>query len=395
VRGRLLALGCVVLCIGLCLACGGTASIAINPDVISGGASSFKLNAEGNILYSWGENGYGSLGLGDIDDRTTPVVLSALSGRSVKFLVAGEDCGFAVLADNSVYAWGTNAGQLGFGDSTYRNTPERVSSFSDLTLLSLSSGVAHTLALGMDRHVYTCGQGGVGQLGLGDEVSELLSPQEVPGLPTSVGSVSAGWYDCYAICTDGSLWAWGANGFGELGIGDSAIKYSPVLVPTFAPSGVGVTAVAGGEFFAVFLCSNGWVYSCGVNGAGALGLGLTPGNTQRLTPEHVTGLLSDQFVKAVAVGEYHTLALTTGGQVYSWGGNFMGQLGLGDTTERNVPVLVEALADKFVLAIAAGVSHSLALCSDGSVYAWGGNSSGQLGLGDTEDRDTPQIVTFP
>ncbi|MDZ7815310.1 MAG: hypothetical protein U5N86_04665 [Planctomycetota bacterium] len=95
---------------------------------------------------------------------------------------------------------------------------------------------------------------------------------------------------------------------------------------------------------------------------------------------------------ALACGISHSLALYSDGSVYAWGRNDDGQLGLGDEVDRDTPTLVGALSDKDVISLTAGTDHSFALCSDGSVYAWGYNGQGQLGLGDNVDRDIPTLV---
>ncbi|MDZ7815312.1 MAG: hypothetical protein U5N86_04675 [Planctomycetota bacterium] len=95
----------------------------------------------------------------------------------------------------------------------------------------------------------------------------------------------------------------------------------------------------------------------------------------------------------LAAGSAHSLALFSDGSVYAWGDNAEGQLGLGYEVDRDTPTLVGAFSDKDVISLAAGAAHSLALCSDGSVYAWGYNDDGQLGLGDDVDRDIPTLVS--
>jgi alpha-tubulin suppressor-like RCC1 family protein len=107
---------------------------------------------------------------------------------------------------------------------------------------------------------------------------------------------------------------------------------------------------------------------------------------RRRTPTKVPGLIR---VKAIAAGEGYSLALTESGEVYTWGWNEHGRLGLGDTDDRLLPTMVPGLRN--VKAIA-GWAHSLALTEAGEIYAWGSNEWGQLGLGDTENRLTPTKV---
>jgi alpha-tubulin suppressor-like RCC1 family protein len=145
----------------------------------------------------------------------------------------------------------------------------------------------------------------------------------------------------------------------------------------------GIKSIAAGNSYTLALTESGEVYAWGLNDSGRLGLGDTE---NRLTPTKVPGLTK---VKAIAAGGGHALALTESGEVYAWGLNY-GELGLGDTEDRLTPTKVPGLSA--VKAIAAGLSHSLALTESGEVYAWGVNNYGQLGLGDSQDRLTPTRV---
>ncbi|MBI2916825.1 MAG: S8 family serine peptidase [Chloroflexi bacterium] len=180
----------------------------------------------------------------------------------------------------------------------------------------------------------------------------------------------------------GEAWAWGNNSEGQLGDGTTIQRNAPVQVSGLA----GVTDVAGGGWHSLALSSAGTVWAWGWNDQGQLGDGTTTGRT---TPVQVSGLTG---VAAVAVGDYyHSLALKSDGTVWAWGWNYHGQLGDGTTTDRHTPVPVSGLTG--VVAIAAGGYHSLALKSDGTVWAWGGNDNGQLGDDTQTNRTTPVQVS--
>ena len=194
-------------------------------------------------------------------------------------------------------------------------------------------------------------------------------------------AISAGNSHCLLLDGDGTIWSWGRNSFGQLGDGSTADNYYPVPVDNLS----GVVAVAGGgSSHSLALKYNGTVWAWGGNGSGQIGDGTT---TNRTTPTQVSNLSN---VIAIAAGNSHSLALTSDGRVWAWGSNSYGQLGDRTTTRRTTPVLVQNLTD--VVAISAGSSHSLALKSDGTVWAWGYNSSGQLGDGTTTNRSTPTQV---
>ncbi|MGB9849149.1 MAG: Ig-like domain-containing protein, partial [Moorellaceae bacterium] len=170
-----------------------------------------------------------------------------------------------------------------------------------------------------------------------------------------------------AVKSDGTVWAWGWNYYGQLGDGTTINHTTPMRVTNLT----GVVAVAAGIYHSLALKSDGTAWAWGWNGYGHLGDGTT---TNRTAPVQVQGLTG---VVAVAAGGYHSLALKSDGTVWAWGRNYEGQLGDGTTTNRYTPVQVKNLTG--VVAVAAGYYHSLALKSDGTVWAWGRNYEGQLG----------------
>ncbi|WP_019030609.1 RCC1 domain-containing protein [Salinispora arenicola] len=190
--------------------------------------------------------------------------------------------------------------------------------------------------------------------------------------------------------TSDAVLAWGDNYYGQLGDGTTN-NYRTVPIPVGLPAGAEVTAVAGGDAHSLALTSAGTVLTWGRNAVGQLGDGTT---INRSTPVDVR-LPPGTTVTAVAAGFNHSLALTSAGTVLAWGDNSTGQLGDGTTTNRRTPVPVGLPAGTVVTAVAGGGVHSLALTSAGTVFAWGDNSSGQLGDGSTTNRRTPVAVGLP
>ena len=177
---------------------------------------------------------------------------------------------------------------------------------------------------------------------------------------------------------DGTVWAWGRNDHGQLGDGTTTdYRNDPAQVGGLS----GVIAIAVGEQYTVALKSEGTVWTWGRNDYGQLGDGT---NTDRNIPVQASELSG---VIAVAAGELHTVALKSDGIVWTWGYNTYGQLGDGTNTERNTPVQVSGLND--ITAITAGWEHTIALESDGTVWTWGDNTDGQLGDGTNMARNTP------
>ena len=189
-----------------------------------------------------------------------------------------------------------------------------------------------------------------------------------------------------------NLYGWGYNSWGQLGDGTTINRITPVAVDTSgALSGRTVTAIAEGSQHTVALTSDGKLFAWG---NGYLGNGTTNDSTTPVAVD-MSGALSGKTVIAIASGSSHTLVLTSDGKVFAWGENSSGQLGNGTTNDSTTPVAVDmrgALSGKTVTAIAAGSYHTLVLTSDGKVFAWGYNGWGQLGDGTTTHRTTAVAV---
>ena len=222
--------------------------------------------------------------------------------------------------------------------------------------------------------------------GIGIETTEQI--------PVRFTSIAAGDFHSLAVTDEGKVYAWGYNGFGQLGLGTtSGYKNSPVLIT--ALSNITVSGIAAGDYHSLAFTTNGEVYAWGYNAWGQLGLGTSGNAYNESSPVLITALSN---VSGIFAGRFHSLAFTTNGEVYAWGYNYFGQLGLGtsgDASNKNSPVLITALSNITVSGIAAGYYHSLALTTNGEVYAWGRNSYGQLGLGtggDANNESSPDLI---
>lgn len=292
---------------------------------------------------------------------------------------AGEYHSLALKGDGTVWAWGSNSnGQLGDGVPTgaTSGSPVSVSTLSDVT--AIASGYNHSLALKSDGTVWAWGSNSYGQLGDGS-TTDSNTPVQVSGL-TDITAIAGGENYSLALKSDGTVWAWGSNGYGQVGDGSYTDKSTPGQILNFG----GVTAIACGGTHSLALKSDGTVWVWGHNDYGQLGDGTT---TDSNSPKQVSSL-SD--VSAVAGGAYHSIALKSDGTVWAWGDNWYGELGNGSNTNSQTPVQVSSLSD--VSAIDSGKNHNIALKSDGTIWAWGLNWYGQLGNGSTTDSNTPVQV---
>jgi T5SS/PEP-CTERM-associated repeat protein len=198
--------------------------------------------------------------------------------------------------------------------------------------------------------------------------------------------VVAGWDYSFALQTNGTLWAWGRNDYGQLGDGTNVNRLFPVVVSGTCPSSGAISnvwAVAGGETHTVAADSKGTVWTWGNNSNGQLGNGTS---INYYSPLAISGVSN---VMGVAAGQYHTMAVQADGTVWTWGDNSYGQLGIGSSGgNTNVPAKAVGLTQ--MIGLAAGAYHSVALRSDGTVWAWGYNGNGQLGDGTWTDQSVPE-----
>jgi uncharacterized repeat protein (TIGR02543 family) len=346
-------------------------AVAIAAGKDSFGNHSLAALGDGSVL-AWGNNSFGQLGDGSRDDRLSPVAAAGLDG--MVDVSAGGGHSLALDAPGRLWAWGRNwFGQVGDGTAIDRLRPVRL----DGIHTAIAAGPSHSLAVRTDASVWAWGSNFDGQLGDGTR-TDRRSPTAVTGLEgVRISAVAAGDGHSLALDIDGTVWAWGANAYGQLGDGTNARRLVPQPVPGLA----GVRAIAAGSRHSLAVTADGTVWAWGANDYGQLADGTT---TERPSPVQVSGLTG---VRSVSGGHYHSLALTTGGEVWAWGDNLSGQLGDGSFDHRNTPVQAQGLSG--VVAIAAGHQHSLALLRCGQVWAWGGSVSYGPGDGSRARRSTP------
>ena len=343
------------------------------------------INSRGE-LYAWGDNGNGQLGIGKITDtELSPQRVG--SDSDWEAIRAGEDHSLALKSDGTLYSWGKNdRGQLGIGSTGSQTTPRQVGNAGDWK--AIAAGGNHSLALKSDGTLYAWGANHSGQLGNGENGANFNDKSKDKTAPIQIGTdrdwqtIIAGRFYSLALKTDNTLNAWGYNVRGQLGLGDTTSRNEPTKVG----SDTDWKAVSGAAWSThAIKTDDNTLYVWGHNARGQLGLGDT---TSRNRPTPISA-----GWKAVAVGRSHSLALKDDDTLYAWGYNVAGQLGLGDAVNRNRPAKVGSDTDW--KAVDGGRVSSFALKSNGTLYAMGRSVVLGIGTDTPPRRRTPTLVPHP
>ena len=342
--------------------------------------------AQGKI-YDWGYNANGQNGVGNVTTISSPVLVAGAFQWNA--LGLGVDNLFGINISGEGYAWGLNAnGQLGVGDVTPRSSPVILA--GTLKWRSISGG-ASSVGIATTGAAYAWGLNTNGQLGLGD-VTPRSSPVIVLGGLTWRQVVSARSNFMLGVATNGFAYAWGANASGQLGLGDTTPRSSPVIIAGGPSTWASVSGSAGGTGgpFAVGIAQDGTGYAWGNNTHGQLGDGTT---VSKSSPVLIAGGLKWRLLRA---GGDTVVGITVDGIAYAWGRNESGQIGDGTVVSKSSPVLIAGpnIFRQISVGIATGsnLGYMIGVNVKGELYGWGSNANGQLGLGDVTPRSSPVIV---
>jgi alpha-tubulin suppressor-like RCC1 family protein len=242
----------------------------------------------------------------------------------------------------------------------------------------ISGGSNHTAAVKVDGTLWAWGANNYKQLGDGTTTNRT-SPVQI-GTATNWKSVAAGQFHTIALKTDGTLWAWGNNGYGQLGDGTTIDKSTPVQIGTATDW----LSIAVGDQHSFAIKTNGTLWGWGANGTYQLGDGT---NTYKTVP---TQLGTATNWKSVAGSPSHSLALKTNGTIWAWGANPDGEIGDNTTTWRSTPVQVGTATDWKYIHTKGGINF--AIKNNGTLWGWGYNTDGRLGDGSTTTKRVPTQI---
>jgi alpha-tubulin suppressor-like RCC1 family protein len=271
-----------------------------------------------------------------------------------------------------------NNGQL--GDSTIVTKSSPVQTIAGgINWRQVACGTYHTAAIKTDGTLWLWGYNPYGQLGDSTLVTKSSPVQTIAG-GTNWKQVAAGSFHTAAIKTDGTLWAWGSNFYGNLGNSDRSTKSSPVQ--TIA-GGTNWKQVAAGSVHTAAIKTDGTLWNWGYNGDGRLGDSTT---ISKSSP--IQTIAGGTNWKQVAGGYYHTAAIKTDGTLWTWGDNYYGQLGASTTTSKSSPVQTIAGGTNWKQ-VSCGQYHIAAIKTDGTLWNWGRNNNGQLGDSTPTSKSSP------
>jgi alpha-tubulin suppressor-like RCC1 family protein len=337
-------------------------------------------------LYCWGSNSSGQLGVGGAADQDVPTRVGSDSNWTMVQAARAHTC--AVSSAGEVFCWGGNQrGQLGQGDRQSRATPVAVELPAAATVLS--ADFEHSCALLETTELYCWGYNFEGGLGQGDRfpnnddtAADGLLPLRVPGAWSHVDT--GGGHTC-GVKTDGTLWCWGRNSDSEIGRAEPAQVREPVQVE----NATDWATSAAGQSHTCALKQDGSLWCWGANSGADTNEGAPLGLPTAVVFDRPTRIGDTDDWNGLSSDTFHSCALQQS-ELWCWGRNVEGQLGLGDTALRDAPTLV----GRGYAAVSVARFHTCALTDLGEVRCTGENTAGKLGTGAQERRREFTAVTL-
>ena len=336
------------------------------------------IKNDGNI-WVIGRNNFGQLGLGNTTDSSTLTQLTSdISGCTPQTISCGDSHTMVLMTNRTIWGTGLNTtGQLGVGDTSNRNTLTRITSnIGGRTPLSISCGGYHTMVLMTDGTIWGTGDNSYTQIYNTDSINmtTLTHSTDFTILTGRTPKyVSCGEYYTMALMTDGTIWGTGRNIYGQLGLGYSG-TFATLTQITSDISGCTPISISCGANHTMVLMTNGSIWGTGLNTSGQLGVGDT---SNRNTLTRITSNIGGRTPNTISCGYNHTISLMTDGSIWGTGLNTSGQLGLGDSSNRNTLTKITSNIDgSNPLSISCGSDQTMVLMTDGIMWSSGNLLSG-------------------
>lgn len=364
------------------------------PGLLASGYTVAVARVNDGTVMTWGREYYGELGNGGLFAETQNAPVAVSGPTNVIKVAAGQYFALAVSANGTVWSWGRDdGGQLGDGGAVGQDkaSPVQLPAFPE-RIVDICAGF-HVVAVGAGGHVWSWGNDTYGKLGNGLPNGVFNpSPIQIPGLE-HITQVSCFGNHTLALDADGTVWSWGRNDKGQLGIGSLVDQSSPVKVANLT----NVKAIAAGNEHSLALTATGEVWAWGSDIAGQLGTSAAFGDNQS-APTQVTALSN---VRDISAGVMDSFAVLANGTTMAWGADTAVQLGdhlpsVNSMANQSLPVPVQALTGS--TDIAGGDGFTFARTTDGLVWAWGSDANGNLGNGaplDGSNTDNAVQVLIP
>jgi uncharacterized repeat protein (TIGR02543 family) len=375
-----------------------------------GGENAGTITNSGQVLM-WGRNWAGQLGNDTSTDFMSPVNITArfnLSGTEyVESLQLGYSHTSALTSTGRVFMWGNNSlGQLGDGTNEYRFKPLEITSRFNLMgsekIVSLQLGHDTSYALSSSGQLFSWGDNNSGQLGDGTTISKNnpvnMTSQFNLNTGETITMVRTKNSHTIASTSIGRVFAWGANGYGQLGNGNSDSKNIPMNISSSfnISNPETIIDIQLGFSHSSLLTSAGRLFMWGINYGGQIGNG---GYGIQYTPITINNrftFLTNESISSIRLGSGHSVALTNLGRVFAWGENYNGQLGNGEYSSYNLPQHITGrftlLANETITSLSVGSTSNAAMTSTGRLFVWGSNNQGQLGIGNYEQQVNPWLM---
>ena len=325
-------------------------------------------------LWGCGADDCGQLGFEDMRNRTSFAEITT-NANDVKSVYCGRDHSFILKNDGTLWGCGMNSsGQLGLGNTNEIHKFTQITTNTD-NIKSVYCGEYYTIILKNDGTIWGCGHNQYGQLGLGD-TSYRYTFTKITTNADNVKSVSCGANHTLILKNDGTLWSCGYGGNGRLGLGDENSRTTFTIINSNPGN---IKSICCGTYHTLILKNDDTLWGCGSNGSGQLGLGST--NSSNVFTKITNN------VKLADCGYEHTVILKNDGTLWGCGTNDSGQLGLGDESSRKTFTII-GINTNYIKSIYCGIYYTFILKNDGTLWSCGNNNYSQLGLGDSTRRKT-------